>query len=270
MTLSYRCPICGFPLASVENSYCCPKKHTFDLSREGYLNFALGKSESGDDKEMSQSRRRFLAAGYYRPFAEKLAETVKQKVPSLSVLTDCGCGEGYYLRVMREVFPDAFLFGVDLSKSAVKMAAKSEKGQENPCRYAVCSLFSLPLFDGCADAALSVFAPVAEEETARVVGKGGYFFVAGPGPRHLSGLKRVLYDTPYDNPEKHKEYAGFTKQDEVACDYTVTVTGEAIRDLFSMTPYYWKTSKTDSEKLLGLEKLETELSFRIAVYQRQN
>ena len=108
----------------------------------------------------------------------------------------------------------------------------------------------------------------SEEETARVLKNGGFFFVAGPGPRHLSGLKKALYDTPYDNPEKHREYKGFRKIDEITCDYTVTVHGGAIRDLFAMTPYYWKTSKSDGEKLQGLERLETELSFRIGVYRK--
>lgn len=267
-SLSYRCPVCGGTLAFCENGFRCPQNHTFDLSREGYLNLALGKSESGDDKEMSQSRHRFLAEEYYHPFADALAGAVQKYTPSLSALIDCGSGEGYYLRVLRESFPQASLFGVDLSKNAVKTAAKCEKGKENPCRYAVCSLFALPLFDGIADAAISVFAPIAEEETARVLKNGGFFFVAGPGPRHLSGLKKALYDTPYDNPEKHREYKGFRKIDEITCDYAVTVHGGAIRDLFAMTPYYWKTSKSDGKKLQGLERLETELSFRIGVYRK--
>ena len=268
-SLSYRCPVCREPLLFSNSSFICAHKHTFDLSREGYLNFALGKSESGDDVGMSQSRRRFLAKDYYRPFADSIAETVEKYVGNPAFLIDCGCGEGYYLRVLREKFPDAALFGADLSKSAVKMAAKSEKGKENPCRYVVCSLFTMPLFDACADAAVSVFAPVAAEETARLVRDDGCFLVAGPGPRHLEGLKKVLYDTPYDNPEKSREYGGFCRIDEVKCDYSVTVYGDDIRDLFSMTPYYWKTSESDGKKLLGLERLETALSFRIAVYRRE-
>lgn len=270
LSVSYRCPVCSEPLTRENNSFLCPHRHTFDRSREGYLNLALGKSDSGDDAVMSQSRHRFLSKDYYRHFADTLAETLSRYVDKLSFAADFGCGEGYYLRVLREHFPNALLFGADLSKNAVKTAAKCERGKENPCHYAVCSLFSMPLFDACADAALSVFAPIAEDETARVVKEGGVFLVAGPGPKHLDGLKRALYDIPYDNPEKHREYKGFRRTEEVECDYAVTVYGDDIRDLFSMTPYYWKTSKPDSEKLAALETLETDLSFRITVYRREN
>lgn len=264
--ISYRCPLCQKPMTLEGKSYLCPNRHTYDVSREGYVNVAAGKNDSGDDPHMCASRHRFLAAGYYRPFADFLAQTVKKRLTP-GFLADCGCGEGYYLRVLREVFPKTELFGADLAKSAVKMAAKCEKDKENPCRYAVCSLFTLPLFDNCADAVLSVFAPVAQEETARILKNGGFLFVAGPGPRHLAGLKRVLYDTPYDNPEKRRDYPHFRLEGLETLSYTVTVQGEAIRDLFAMTPYYWKTSKTDSAKLETLSTLETELSFQVAVYR---
>jgi hypothetical protein len=35
-----------------------------------------------------------------------------------------------------------------------------------------------------------------------------------------------------------------------------------------MTPYYWKTSKSDADKLRELEELETELDFEIAVFEK--
>lgn len=267
--IPFRCPLCEAALTLENKSYICPNRHTFDVSREGYVNFAVGKSESGDDDGMCAGRHRFLSAGYYRPFAEWLAQTVKEYAPDASAVVDCGCGEGYYLRNLRNVFPHAALFGVDLAKSAVKMAAKAEKGAETPCHYAVCSLFTLPLFDACADVAISVFAPVASKETARVLKNDGYLFVAGPAPRHLAGLKKCLYDTPYDNPEKHFEYDEFAFVGEKTLDYTVIVAGEHVHDLFGMTPYYWKTSRQDSEKLDGIDRLETELSFKLSVYRKK-
>ena len=33
-----------------------------------------------------------------------------------------------------------------------------------------------------------------------------------------------------------------------------------------MTPYFWKTSKSDSEKLEKLQKLTTPLEFELAVF----
>jgi len=41
-----------------------------------------------------------------------------------------------------------------------------------------------------------------------------------------------------------------------------------IRNLFTMTPYFWKTSREDAARLEALEKLETEISFDIYVYRK--
>ena len=42
----------------------------------------------------------------------------------------------------------------------------------------------------------------------------------------------------------------------------------AIRDLFSMTPYYYRTSEADLAKLANLDTLETEIDVTVFVYQK--
>ena len=42
---------------------------------------------------------------------------------------------------------------------------------------------------------------------------------------------------------------------------------EDILSLFSMTPYYWRTSPSDAEKLKGLAALDTEVDIMITVYK---
>ena len=37
-----------------------------------------------------------------------------------------------------------------------------------------------------------------------------------------------------------------------------------------MTPYYWRTSEADKEKLLGVESLKTEVEFEIYVYKKSH
>ena len=41
-----------------------------------------------------------------------------------------------------------------------------------------------------------------------------------------------------------------------------------IISLFKMTPYYYKTSKEDTEKLLKLETLTTTVHFAIEIYKK--
>ena len=265
----YRCPVCEDRLSLSGKSYICENRHTFDISKEGYVNFAIGKSDSGDSRDMCLSRRAFLAKDYYLGFSQLICDTVAEFCTP-SALLDAGCGEGYYLRKLRERFPQAELFGIDLAKEAIRLASKSEKqvqGLRN--LYSVCGIFSLPFFDNSFDAVISVFAPIGDAENLRVLKNGGFLFAAGPGKTHLSGLKSAIYDAPYENPEKHKEYEGFRYLGKRSKCYSVTVEKEDIMDLFTMTPYFWKTSKKDCEKLLALPYLETELSFEISVYKAE-
>jgi 23S rRNA (guanine745-N1)-methyltransferase len=41
-----------------------------------------------------------------------------------------------------------------------------------------------------------------------------------------------------------------------------------IKNLFSMTPYYWRTSPSDCEKLEGLDTLETVVDINFFIYKK--
>ena len=43
---------------------------------------------------------------------------------------------------------------------------------------------------------------------------------------------------------------------------------EDIRNLFSMTPYYYKSGVDTDEKLRALERLETRMEFQVLVYRK--
>ena len=46
------------------------------------------------------------------------------------------------------------------------------------------------------------------------------------------------------------------------------VGGLGLRDLFQMTPYYWKTPKAGAERLAALDGLRVRAQFRIHVFQK--
>lgn len=111
-------------------------------------------------------------------------------------LVDAGCGEGYYTARLVQALrasgktPSAAAF--DISKFAVKAAARRDKG--HAVQWAVASSFAIPVADAAADCLVDIFSPAAAQEFARVVKPGGAFVFAVPGPRHLYGLKEVLYE----------------------------------------------------------------------------
>lgn len=262
----FLCPKCKKPLIPVENSLKCENRHCFDLASEGYVNLVLGKISGGDSPDMCRARHEFLSAGYYEPFAKAISDVIKEF--SATKICDAGCGEGYYSRIIKSEKGDAEIVGFDLAKTSVKYAAKAERGKTNHINYAVCGIFDMPLPDSSYDALISVFAPVPDKEANRILKNGGIMLVCHPGKDHLSGLKSLVYDTPYDNEEADTVYSGFEKIRDERIKYKVTVSKEHISSLFLMTPYYWKTSVSDAEKLKHADKLETELDFIISIYRK--
>ena len=89
-----------------------------------------------------------------------------------------------------------------------------------------------------------------------------------PGKRHLWGLKEILYENPYENNEDFTEYECLEKTDSITVSTKVTLSGqEEIMSLFAMTPYYYKTSEKDRQKLENLQSLTTELEFVIRKFK---
>ena len=126
-----------------------------------------------------------------------------------------------------------------------------------------------PVKDGAADAIVNIFAPCAEEEYTRILSDGGYIFVVGAGKDHLMGLKRAIYDDVYENGERADMPRELEHIERIVSKHSIVVEGEEnIAALFSMTPYYWRTSEADKEKLLALRTLETEIEFEINVYKK--
>lgn len=269
----FKCPVCSCRMSVTEDgkSVRCSgenpkgKKHNFDFSSDGYLSFGV---TGGDSKEAVAARRAFLSTKAYELAALPIRSYVKLFVPDCNLLIDAGCGEGYYTSMLSEVSENTV--GFDLSKFACAAGAKQAKrdGKTN-LLYATASVFSLPLQDECADAVTNIFAPCAEEEYKRILKPGGYLFVVGAGKEHLMGLKKAIYDDVYENGQRADLPQTMEKVDCINAHYIWKIGGkENIAALFSMTPYYWRTSEGDKEKLANLEELVTDIDFEINIYRK--
>lgn len=265
----FACPVCGQALHFEEAACACENGHRFDRAREGYVNLLPpGHSvHTGDSPEMVRARRAFLSRGYYTPLAETLGRAAAEMTPPGGMLLDAGCGEGYYTaRMASACGPDVCTAGFDIAKEAAKKAAKNCPA----AFFAVGGIFHMPILSGAVDCLASVFAPYSAEEFARVVRPGSFVLAVVPGRRHLFGVKRVVYDTPYENDEQGYDLPGFTPAGRrtVAADIQLA-TPDDIRSLFSMTPYFWKSPKEGVERLYSLETLETPIEFVLLFYRRE-
>lgn len=183
-------------------------------------------------------------------------------------IIDAGCGEGYYSRCFKNTFPHFDIYGIDLAKQGVKMAAKYQKNSELKNNYSVAGIFDMPFADNSASAVVSIFAPVADAESFRVLKNGGLLIVACPGKNHLYGLKEALYENPTQNEEKIPDYEGFSLIGTEALSYKMELEGESASDLFAMTPYFWRSSKDVREKSAELEHISTDADFIIKIYKK--
>ena len=275
------CPVCHTALSLDANgkTLICEKSerpHTFDIAASGYVNLALGHSGGGDSKECVRSRSDFLSLGHYKPISEKMNELADKYLSDGETLLDAGCGEGYYTVSLAKTAKkkNALTVGIDISKPAVEHTAKSAKREGlSELIPLVSSIYELPLSDRSVSVVTSIFAPCPENEFSRVLKDGGHLIIAAAGENHLMGLKKALYETVYTNEDRadlpSEEKFELVEKDTLS--YKIELgSNKEILDLFAMTPYYYRTSLSDKEKLPGLDTLVTEVQIDFSVYRKNS
>lgn len=271
MKSPFICPVCQKRLETEGKSYVCENGHCFDKAKSGYVNLLLSQKPKnknhGDDKLMIKARHSFLEKGYYEPLRQKLCELAEKYAEKDGLVIDAGCGECYYTAAIANRLKDkgTAVAGADISKDA--LAIGSRRNKELFC--AAASVFSLPFADNSADMLFTVFSPYCEKEYKRVLKPGGIMILAFPLENHLFSLKQAVYDLPYKNEVKDCEsLQGFEliSLDRLSYEITLPCT-EDIENLFSMTPYYYKTGIKDQQKLKRLNSLKTQVEFGVAAYK---
>ncbi len=267
------CPVCGGKLCLTEDgrSAACDgkKRHLFDFAAGGYINLYTSRAAGGDNAECIAARSAFLAKGYYEKISDAVNMLLNKYAGAGARVLDAGCGEGYYTCRMAAAGHTAY--GFDLSKNGVNTAAKAAKRASLPAFFGVASVFALPVLAGTMDAVTTIFAPCAEEEYARVLREGGILILAGAGKEHLMDLKRAVYDSAYENEGRRDLPAEkFELLEQTSVTYDITLTnGADIANLFAMTPYFYRTSQKDKEKLAKFSSLSTKIDVELFIYKKK-
>jgi len=266
-TSFFVCPVCGEPLHG-ERTLTCAHGHSFDKSKYDYVNLLCsnqsGKKRHGDDKLMVRSRSEFLEKGYYAPVRQAILDALLPHASMGMRVLDAGCGECWYTAYLAQALA-AFAplaAGVDISKDALRWGAK-----RGGIELAVASTAHLPVASDSCDAVLNIFSPPEIDEFRRVLRPGGILIRALPMERHLWSLKSALYDAPYPNPAPETELPGFKLIHRADLRYPIHLESQAdIWNLFTMTPYFYKTGRSDQAKLQELESLEETVEIAVLTY----
>lgn len=272
------CPLCGTPLARTEKSLRCTAGHTFDIAKSGYVNLLPpGKEKNartGDEKEMVKAREEFLSLGHYGLITDALADAVAHQAPQSSyTVCDMGCGEGYHTcrfaeRLASITGADVLAVGFDASKYAAERASKrSVRNGFLPkdgigavhegavsAYFLPGNIFRLPLADHSVNVALSMFAPVAGDEAKRVLTEDGILVVVSSGKEHLLEMRRRIYDNVHLSDELPVLPDGFREIARIRSRYLTAIqTTEDLMALFTMTPFYYKTTEAGRSRLTSSE-----------------
>lgn len=273
-----KCPVCGNLLTKGNNTYKCKKNHSFDISKYGYTNLLLANQSRslnpGDDKEMVLARKRFFELDKYACLKIKLLDILLKYCKQEEYLCDIACGEGYYTNYLHSKLSnniDIKTVGSDISKYAILEASKQKnKLQLNNINYVIANLSNMPFMDKTFSTILNCFAPLDVEEFNRLLKDEGLYIRVLPGPKHLWGLKQVLYEEPYINASKEEIVDNMELLENIIIEKQIYLeTNQEIWDLFMMTPYFYKTSNVAKEKLKQVDSLETTISFNIRVYKKK-
>lgn len=271
------CPYCQNELLATSNkNYACELNHSFDVSKEGYINLLpvnQKKSKSpGDNEMMISARRNFLELGFYDPLIEHIIKIIKEDFTFNNnhfIALDAGCGEGYYSEKVMNNIPGmtSQIVGTDISKYAVKNAAKKYKDNF----YFVSSVFNLPVATEGIDLILSIFSPLQPEEFKRILTKDGYVIVVSPGENHLKELAELIYDNfrEHKNNVIEKMTPSLEYQTTKKATFNIHITDvESLLILLKMTPYYWSTSKENLTKIESCNDINITCDFNISIFKR--
>ncbi len=204
---------CHLPLAPEKRRLICPRGHSFDVARSGYVNLLQPQQRRsrapGDTAEAVAARRRFLDRGH----AEPLLHAIRDIVPAAHTILDAGCGEGYYLgslgRGCKPVTPSVSegpggtggapphppgpsltlgvtARGIDISAAAIDLAAR----RYPDCQWIVANADRFVPYAGESfDLVLSITGRMNSAEFRRVLRRDGALLVAVAAPDDLKELR---------------------------------------------------------------------------------
>jgi len=262
------CPVCFSELFCDEKTYKCENNHSFDISKHSVVNLSLNNKSSkkrhGDDKLMVIARKNFLDKGFYEPILKAVTELAKKHCQNAAVFVDAGCGEGYYTNAVAKSINTKTTIGIDLSKEALRYFKK----RNDTATAIVSSIFKMPVKTESVDLALNMFAPNANEEFLRILKKDGFLIRTFVLKNHLIELKQAIYDNAYYNSEEEIEIDGFEIVEKQETTTKIHIENEDIENLFLMTPYYYKTSKADQQKIKDTKQLDTTVSVMSVIYKK--
>ncbi|WP_315118241.1 methyltransferase domain-containing protein [uncultured Clostridium sp.] len=247
----FKCPVCsGKMFMNDFNILTCNSKHSFDLSKKGYLNLLTSSNLPVYSKELFEARHKVCTAGFYNPLIDMLAKIIGEYKNSISkkhiAILDAGCGEGSHIydifKKSKGNLNDTFVGG-DISKDSINMAASNHAD----IIWCVADLARLPFQNRNFDVVLNMLSPANYGEFDRILSDKGIVIKVVPGSQYLKELRETIY-----NDKKTIDYSNnkvidyFSHRLDVIdiqdINYQFAVDEELLPHFIKMTPLTWGKS----------------------------
>ena len=267
------CPVCQSPLALNERQLRCENNHSYDQAKQGYFNLLLNNAKKskqpGDNAEMVHARSAFLNAGHYQSISDTINQLaidhLLQNQMDQSQILDLGCGEGYYSDRLHLALHDHQIqhdfYGLDISKDAVKAAAKRSKD----IHWLVANANKAPFAPNSMSLIMNVFNRIMPKALSQLCHENGRVLIASAGAYHLQQLKEAIYETPrfveFDAIATMDEF--FHHEQRHVLDFTMSLAPESTQHLIAMTPHAWRSSPEVQQGLLAQEQLELRVQINL-------
>lgn len=273
---AFKCPICDASMHVIAlKSLLCEKNHTFDFTKQGYINLMKKQLKTKYGKDLFEARRKLIAEdGFFAPLSEAIAKIIKEQMLSGNsqlYLLDTGCGEGSHLvdicdQLHVESNRPVMGAGIDISKEGILIAARNYSDKI----WAVADLANIPFRNQQFDVILNILSPSNYAEFNRLLCDGGLVVKVVPQSGYLKELRAAYFDESakqsYSNAETVDRFnEKFELIDSVRIQYINTLNKQSIQSLVNMTPLTWAAPEKRVAAFLEKESAQITVDFEVLV-----
>lgn len=277
----FKCPICDSSMKVFESkSLICSNNHTFDFTKQGYINLTTRQIKTKYSKQLFEARRKLITEdGFFEPLSRGITEIINKHFAIQNgeiSLIDMGCGEGSHLSIICDMVSTYHKkkvtgVGIDISKEGISVASRDYINKI----WAVADLANPPFKDNQFDVILNILSPSNYAEFNRLLKADGIVIKVVPQSGYLKELRKVFFDEPikqsYSNVDTVERFSkNFQMVDSLRLCYTVPLGRSSFQSLVLMTPLSWATTEDQVKSVIEGELTQVTVDLEILIGKKQN
>jgi len=274
---AFKCPICDQAIQVVNlRNVVCTNNHTFDIAKQGYINFMMRPVTNNYGKKLFEARHKVITEiKLYSPLHKEITNIIKQHqnvsaTPFL--LADLGCGEGSHLHSIMEYLRNFNVTGVglDISKEGVLIAARN---YTDPIWF-VGDLAKSPLSDHSFHFILNILSPANYTEFKRILTHNGLIIKVVPRSGYLKELREALFANESIKAYQNDHTASLFKEHfqpitTKRVEHTQVLQKDELTHLVQMTPLTWSADQQKIDSFIDQDFAEITVDLDVLVGKRK-